>query len=140
MRRLRFHGNTTEWNIYEFVGFVGDTIACLPLNPHSKEDFGKLTIFGVREVVFLDSDPASVEYNSNINSFLKEEDIKARLLKYDYIKYAQGTPDRGSEYAFIYAPKDASFNNVRSRLIKERYKENEHEIILESVVDLTIDS
>ena len=55
-----------------------------------------------------------------------------RLLKYTYTSYCQGTADRGVEYALVYAPEDASSNNVRSRLINQKQKEYDHEIDIDS--------
>ena len=61
-----------------------------------------------------------------------------RLLKYDYKWYCQGTRERASEYALIYAPEDASFANVKSALIDQRHNKHDHIIDFESIEDLTI--
>jgi hypothetical protein len=62
-----------------------------------------------------------------------------RLLKYNYKWYCQGTEEQETEYVLIHAPKDASFNNVRSVLMNMRYNEYDHIIDIESVEDLTIE-
>ena len=62
-----------------------------------------------------------------------------RLLKYNYRWYCQGTEEWGETYALIHAPKDASFNNIRSTLINQRHNEYDHYIDIESVQDLTIE-
>lgn len=64
--------------------------------------------------------------------------MKCRLLKYKYIYYCQGTEEEGFDIALVYAPENASFEIVRSTLVNQRYKKYEHEIILESVIDKTI--
>lgn len=61
-----------------------------------------------------------------------------RLFKYNYKYYVQGTEEWSTDYALIYAPKDASFNNVRSGLFNAKNKEYYYEIDLESVEDMTI--
>lgn len=61
-----------------------------------------------------------------------------RLFRYNYTEYCQGTADRGTAYALIYAPADASFNNVRSVLYNQKNIEHHHEIDLKSVEDLTL--
>lgn len=61
-----------------------------------------------------------------------------RLFKYDYKYYVQGTEERATEYALMTVPKDTTFNNNRSTLFQKRNKPGEHEVDLESVVDLTI--
>jgi len=71
---------------------------------------------------------------------LKKEkfEMEYRLLKYTFTEYCQGSADRGEEYALIKCPSNASFNNVRSTLIKEKHVEGIHEIDINSVKDLTI--
>jgi hypothetical protein len=64
---------------------------------------------------------------------------KAYLLKYNYISHCQGTEDKGIDYALVYAPDDASFNNIRSRLFNKKNEEYNHEIDVESVENMTID-
>ncbi len=66
------------------------------------------------------------------------EHSEYRLLKYSYKYFVQGSEEHSEEYALIHCFKDASFNNVRSTLFNERYKEYTHEIDIESVKDLTI--
>jgi len=61
-----------------------------------------------------------------------------KLFRYNYTYYVQGTEERDSEYALLYVPEDASFNNNRSTLLNARHRKNYHEIDIESVVDLTI--
>ena len=61
-----------------------------------------------------------------------------RLLKYEYKWYCQGTEEWATEYALIYAPADASFNNIRSVLFKQRHNDYNHIIDINSVKDLTI--
>jgi hypothetical protein len=61
-----------------------------------------------------------------------------KLFKYIYISHCQGSEDRGVEYALLYVPEDASFNNNRSTLLNNKHREYDHEIDIESVVDLTI--
>lgn len=61
-----------------------------------------------------------------------------RLLKYMYKYYVQGSEEIAIEYALILAPENASFNNIRSTLLNNRHKEHTHEIIIESVEDMTI--
>jgi len=61
-----------------------------------------------------------------------------KLFKYSYTRDAQGSTDRGEEYALMHVPADASFNNNRSTLMNARHKKWYHEIDIESVVDLTI--
>jgi len=66
------------------------------------------------------------------------EHSEYRLLKYTYKYFVQGSEEHAEEYALILCPKTASFNNVRSALFNQRYKEYYHEIDIESVKDLTI--
>ena len=61
-----------------------------------------------------------------------------KLFKYKYISYCQGTADKSTEYALLYVPDNASFNNNRSVLYSERHQDNYHEIDIESVKDLSI--
>lgn len=61
-----------------------------------------------------------------------------KLFKYTYTYYVQGTEEQGTEYALMYVPKDATFNNNRSTLLNRRNKEYYHEIDVESVQDLTV--
>ena len=61
-----------------------------------------------------------------------------KLFKYNYISHCQGSEDRGTEYALMYVPKDATFNNNRSTLLNTRNKSYDHEIDIESVQDLTV--
>lgn len=65
-------------------------------------------------------------------------EMEYRLLKYTCTEYCQGSADKGEEYALIKCPSNASFNNVRSTLIKERHIVGVHEIDINSVKDLTI--
>jgi hypothetical protein len=61
-----------------------------------------------------------------------------KLFRYNYTSYCQGTADHGWEYALLYVPKNATFNNNRSTLINKRHTDN-HEIDIDSVEDLTIE-
>lgn len=61
-----------------------------------------------------------------------------KLFRYNYTYYVQGTEEQDTEYALLYVPEDASFNNNRSTLFQRRYEKNYHEIDIESVVDLTV--
>ena len=61
-----------------------------------------------------------------------------KLFKYSYTYYVQGTEEHGEEYALMYVPEDASFNNNRSTLLNKRHREYYHEIDINSVVDLTV--
>ena len=61
-----------------------------------------------------------------------------KLFKYRYTYYVQGTEEIGEEYALLYVPESATFNNNRSTLIQKRDKKGIHEIDIESVIDLTI--
>lgn len=60
-----------------------------------------------------------------------------RLLRYNYTYYVQGSDEKAEGLALIYAPKSATFNNVRSTLMNQKHKSG-HEIDIESVEDLTI--
>ena len=64
--------------------------------------------------------------------------IKAYLLRYIYISHCQGTEDRGIDYALVYAPDNASFNNIRSRLMMQKNREYDYEIDVDSVENMTI--
>lgn len=61
-----------------------------------------------------------------------------KLFRYTYTYYCQGTEEHDVEYALLYVPEDATFNNNRSTLLNARYRKYNHEIDIESVVDLTI--
>jgi len=61
-----------------------------------------------------------------------------KLFKYEYKYYVQGSEDWGVEYVLLRVPESATFNNNRSTLINERHKEDNHEIDIDSVQDLTI--
>lgn len=61
-----------------------------------------------------------------------------KLFKYNYTYYVQGTEEHGTEYALLYVPEDASFNNNRSTLFRRRNEKNHHEIDIKSVEDLTM--
>jgi len=61
-----------------------------------------------------------------------------KLFRYRYTYYVQGTEEQDIEYALLYVPEDASFNNNRSTLMNARYRKYDHEIDIESVTDLTI--
>jgi hypothetical protein len=61
-----------------------------------------------------------------------------KLFRYNYTYYVQGTEEHDSEYALLYVPEDASFNNNRSTLLNARYRKYDHEIDIDSVTDLTI--
>lgn len=61
-----------------------------------------------------------------------------KLFRYNYTYYVQGTEEHDTEYALLYVPEDASFNNNRSTLFRRRNKKYYHEIDIESVVDLTV--
>ena len=65
-------------------------------------------------------------------------DFVYKLFRYNYTYYVQGTEEQDTEYALLYVPKDASFNNNRSTLFQKRNEKNYHEIDIESVVDLTV--
>jgi hypothetical protein len=64
--------------------------------------------------------------------------MKAYLLNYCYYTWCQGTRDRNVGYALIYAPSDASFANIRSRLVSAYHRQGSYEIILDSVENQTI--
>ncbi len=140
MRKLRYHGNTNKNNIYEFLGFDDGKILSLPLNPSHQKYKGKIVVWEINDVVFLEESEDRIEHLKQVEDFIKKDSfvIKPRLLKYRYKQVSQGTADQAIEYAFIYAPQNATFNNVRSVLMKEKYKEHYHEIDLNSVEDLTI--
>lgn len=61
-----------------------------------------------------------------------------KLFKYRYTYYCQGTEETDVEYALLYVPEDASFNNNRSTLINKRHNNYDHIIDINSVEDLTI--
>lgn len=61
-----------------------------------------------------------------------------KLFKYSYYSLCQGDMEIGVEYALLHVPEDATFNNNRSVLMSRRYKKHTHEIVLDSVQDLTI--
>ena len=61
-----------------------------------------------------------------------------KLFRYNYTYYVQGTEEQDTEYALLYVPEDASFNNNRSTLFQKRNEKHYHEIDIESVVDLTV--
>ncbi len=61
-----------------------------------------------------------------------------KLFRYNYTYCVQGTEEQDTEYALLYVPEDASFNNNRSTLFQRRNEKNYHEIDIESVVDLTV--
>jgi hypothetical protein len=61
-----------------------------------------------------------------------------KLFKYAYTYYVQGTEEHDVEYALLYVPEDATFNNNRSLLYSQRNKPYYHEIDIESVEDLTV--
>jgi hypothetical protein len=61
-----------------------------------------------------------------------------RLLRYQYKYDNQGSDEYGIDYALIYAPEDASFNNIRSVLFNQKHKEYYYEIDIDSVEDMTI--
>lgn len=61
-----------------------------------------------------------------------------KLFKYTYTYHVQGTKETDVEYALLYVPKDATFNNNRSTLYQARNVDYNHEIDFESVEDLTI--
>ena len=66
-------------------------------------------------------------------------DFVYKLFRYNYTYYdAQGYEEKDTEYALLYVPKDASFNNNRSTLFQRLNKKNYQEIDIESVVDLTV--
>lgn len=61
-----------------------------------------------------------------------------KLFKYNYIYYVQGTKEKDVEYALLQVPENATFNNNRSTLIQQRHEKYDHEIVINSVQDLTI--
>ena len=61
-----------------------------------------------------------------------------KLFKYRYATYCQGTRDRGVDFALLYVPSDASFNNNKSTLFADKHVDGEYEIDLDSVVDMTV--
>ena len=61
-----------------------------------------------------------------------------KLFKYTCYTYCQGTRDRDVDYALLYVPNDASFNNNRSTLINKKHREGYYEIDINSVEDMTI--
>ena len=63
---------------------------------------------------------------------------KAYLLRYGYEYHCQGTAERAIDYALIYAPEDAAFNNIRSRLMMQKHREYSYEIDVDSVENMTI--
>jgi len=64
---------------------------------------------------------------------------KAYLLGYQYIYHCQGTKETANDYVLIHAPDDASFNNIRSRLVNAKNHPYNYEINIESIENLTID-
>ena len=64
--------------------------------------------------------------------------MKAYLLRYIYFSHCQGTKDRSVDYALVYAPEDASFSNIRSRLMMQKHREYSYEIDVDSVENMTI--
>lgn len=63
--------------------------------------------------------------------------IQPRLLQYHYKYDCQGTDEWGIGNALVFAPNDASFNNVRSVLVNEK-SNPQHDIDIDSIIDLTI--
>jgi len=61
------------------------------------------------------------------------------LLEYDYISHCQGSEDLGSASALIHCPADCSFNNIRSTLYQKRNRPYNHEILIDTVKDVTIE-
>lgn len=61
-----------------------------------------------------------------------------KLFKYQYKYYVQGTEEIGVEYALLYVPESATFNNNRSTLVNRKHREYYHEILLETVEDLSV--
>jgi len=61
------------------------------------------------------------------------------LLEYDFIEFCQGSEDRGTTMVLIHCPADCSFNNIRSTLYQKRHRENYHEILIDTVIDVTIE-
>ena len=65
--------------------------------------------------------------------------MKAYLLGYKYDHFVQGDVHKCSDYVLVYAPENASMNELVRKLIKARYKEWTHEIDEFSVENLTIE-
>ena len=63
--------------------------------------------------------------------------MQPRLMKYSYQYECQGTDEWGVEYAMVFVPEDATFNNARSVLVNKRDRPN-HKIQIETVEDITI--
>jgi len=63
--------------------------------------------------------------------------MELRLLQYSYKYDCQGTDEEGTDFALVEVPVGASFEIARSVLINAKYR-NQHEIIIDSVVDKTI--
>lgn len=61
-----------------------------------------------------------------------------KLFKYRYTYYVQGSEEQDTEYALLYVPKDATLNNNKSVLFKERNRKYFHEIDYDSIENLTI--
>jgi hypothetical protein len=61
-----------------------------------------------------------------------------KLFKYKYTYHCQGTEEVAEDYALMYVPEDASFNNNRSTLMNKKHREYDYEIDIHSVEDLTI--
>ena len=68
-----------------------------------------------------------------------KEGWKYVLFEYDYIAYCQGTADKGHTFALVHCPEDCSFANARGTLFKDRNREYNHEIDINSVKDVTIE-
>lgn len=67
-----------------------------------------------------------------------KENWKYVLLEYDYISYCQGTADREHTMALIHCPEDCSLESVKGLLFQRKNRYN-HNIDIESVVDVTIE-
>ena len=61
-----------------------------------------------------------------------------KLFKYEYKYDCQGSDEYGVEYALLHVPDDATLANNKSTLYQKRNVKWSHEIIYESIQDLTI--
>lgn len=136
MRIVRYKGNTLKQNQFELLGFTENNAICLCLYPNEGEE-RKITLMQLKDIVFVNNDEDK-KYLEAVNDFVNDKNMYARLLKYQYKCFVQGGEEIGTEYAFVYAPEDATFANVRSRLIIGKHKQDHYEIILDSVEDMTI--
>ena len=62
----------------------------------------------------------------------------ARLFKYNYVYYVQGTKEYDVGYAQLIVPATNSFRQNKELLYTQRYERYNHEIDPDSIEDLTI--